>query len=356
MAVQIIADRRTEFSDNAIPKNNENRYQKKSLYYVLATEQFPPPDLVDYGAAVEKAGFDGVWASDHFQPWQSNQGHAGAAWAVLAALSQRSSRIKFGTGVTCPTFRYTPGVVAQVWASLSLLAPDRVFLGVGSGENLNEGASGGGWAPFEERATRLIESVNIIRSLWTGDHVNFKGKFWQVDARLYDPPSSRIPLYIAAGGMKSARLAGLYGDGLVTGAPTLRKNKRLIEEWERGVVESGRDRRSQAILVEHWAAFGEKEDEAMRSVANKWRFVPNAWKSGYFDSMVPEEIQASAEKDIPLEKVLDDWVVSRDPRVHSKAIQELYDLGATHVVVHSAAENQRGAIDFFGREVISRFS
>ncbi len=325
---------------------------KKAVYYVLASEQFTTPELVDYGAAVERAGFDGVWTSDHFQPWQPNEGHSGSAWIMLAALTQRTSRIKFGTGVTCPTFRYLPAIVAQAWASLDLLAPGRAFLGIGSGEHLNEGAAGGGWGSYEERSARMIEAVNIIRSFWTGDHVNFKGRFWQVEGKLYDPPKSRIPIYIAAGGLKSARLAGLHGDGLVTGAATLRKNKRLIEEWERGVKEAGRDRTDQAIVVEHFCAIGEKDDEAIRREANKWRFVPNAWKSGYFDNIRPEEIQARAEREITLEKALEDWVVSNDPQVHAKAIQELYDLGATHVVVHVPMPNQRDVIEFFGTKVI----
>lgn len=352
MTAQLIADRRTEVSRSIRSKPDDNNKKKKSVYYVLASEQFTTPELVDYGAAAEKAGFDGVWTSDHFQPWQSNEGHAGSAWIMLAALSQRTSRVKFGTGVTCPAFRYRPAIVAQSWASLSLLAPGRVFLGIGSGENLNEGAAGGGWASYEERASRMIESVNIIRSLWTGDQVNLKGRFWQVDARLYDPPKDDIPIYIAAGGPKSARLAGLYGDGLVAGAPALRKDKQLKEKWEEGVEESGRDSKSQAIVVEHWAAVGEKEDEAVKTAAKKWQFIPNAWKPGYFDNVSPDEIQARAEKEIPLEKVLDQWVVSKDPRVHANAIQELYDLGATCVVVHVATQDQKEVINFFGGKVI----
>lgn len=351
MVAQVISDDRTAIS-RSIGSRLGNRRNEKFVYYVLASEQFLVPDLVDYGVAAEKAGFDGVWTSDHFQPWQTNEGHSGSAFVILAALSQRTSRIKFGTGVTCPTFRYRPATVAQVWASMNLLSPGRVFLGIGTGENLNEGASGGDWASYEERTARLIESVNIIRSLWTGDHVSLKGRYWQVDARLYDPPNNRIPIYVAAGGPKSAHLAGLYGDGLVTGAATLRKNRQLKKEWERGVEESLRDTKNQDILVEHWAVIGEKEDEATRKAASKWQFSPNAWKSGYFDSMSPEDIQARAEKEVPLERVLDDWAVSKDPHVHSKAIQELYDLGATHVVVHVATENQNDAINFFGSKVI----
>jgi F420-dependent hydroxymycolic acid dehydrogenase len=351
MTAQVLAKRRYDFAQ-AIDPNLEQRDEKKSVYYVLSSEQFPTPELIEYGIAAEEAGFDGVWTSDHFQPWQANEAHSGSAWVMMAALSQRTSRITFGTGVTCPTFRYRPAIVAQVWATLSLLAPSRVFLGIGAGENLNEGAAGGGWGAYGERASRLIEAVNIIRSLWSGEHVNIKGKYWQVEGRLYDPPRSQIPLYIAAGGPKSGRLAGLYGDGMITGAGLLKKNKDLRNAWEDGLQEAGKDRKSQALIVEHWAVVGDGEDEQVHAAANKWRFLPKAWELGYFDNISPEEIQARAEKEIPPEKTLEDWAISKNPDEHSKAIQELYDLGATHVVVHVATPNQKEVIDFFGTKVI----
>src|SRR5580698_11494004 len=121
------------------------------IYYVLSSEEFESQRLIQFGVEAELAGFDGVWSSDHFQPWQPNEGHGGAAWVTLSALTQRTSRIVMGTGVTCPIFRYRPAVVAQVWATLASLAPGRVFLGLGAGENLNEGAAGGGWGRYEER-------------------------------------------------------------------------------------------------------------------------------------------------------------------------------------------------------------
>jgi TAT-translocated FGD2 family F420-dependent dehydrogenase len=320
------------------------------VYYVLASEQFPTADLVEYGHAAELAGFQGVWSSDHFQPWQANEEHSGSAWVTLSALTQRTSRIAIGSGVTCPIFRYRPAVVAQAWASLSQLAPGRMFLGVGSGEKLNEGAAGGGWAPYDERAARLVEAVKIIRALWSGEQVHIQGRFWDVDGRLYDPPATPIPLYIAAGGPKSALLAGLHGDGLITSAKALGSRPELKAAWEKGVRETGRDPATLPIVVEHWAMVG-GEDEA-RDGAEKWRFAPKAWEPGYFDNVDPVEIQAKAEKEVPLERVLRDWTVSRDPEVHTGAIRKLGELGATHVVVHVASPNQLQVIDYFGREVL----
>lgn len=255
-----------------------------------------------------------------------------------------------GTGVTCPIFRYRPAIVAQVWASLSSLAPGRVFLGLGSGEKLNEGAAGGGWGPYEERASRLVEAVEIIRAFWTGNPVRIHGRFWSVEGRLYDPPPSPIPIYIAAGGPKAARLAGLHGDGMITGASGLKTDSMLKEAWEAGLREAGKGNSKGVIMVEHWAFVGDPEEA--REQANKWRFIPKAWERGYFDNISPAEIQSRAEQEISLDDVLKDWTVSPEPGPHIEAIRKLSGLGATHVVVHVATPRQSRAIDFFGKQVV----
>jgi TAT-translocated FGD2 family F420-dependent dehydrogenase len=327
-----------------------SRSAKPAIYYVLSHEQFAPPELVEQGVAAERAGFAGVWASDHFQPWQPNEGHASFAWVTLAALTQRTTRIAFGTGVTCPTFRYRPSVVAQAWASLSHLAPGRVFLGLGAGENLNEGAAGGGWGSYAERASRLVEAVDIIRALWTGKNQRIEGRFWNVEGKLYDPPLSKIPIYIAAGGPKSARLAGRYGDGLITGASSLKDDTELRSAWEEGVRESGRNPRSMPIMVEHWAVVGGDADA--RNAAEKWRFITRAWKPGFFDNISPHDIQKRAEAEVDLESVYEDWAVSVDPHDHITAFRELAKAGATHVALHVATPNQSKVIDFFGKKVL----
>jgi F420-dependent hydroxymycolic acid dehydrogenase len=323
---------------------------RPQIFYDLASEQFTSPELVELGELAERANFDGVWTSDHFQPWQTNQGHCAAAWVTLAALTQRTSRVMMGTGVTCPSFRYNPAVIAQVWANLSLLSPRRLFLGLGSGEKLNEGAAGGGWAAYEERMARMAESIEIIRKLWTGEEVDLRGKFWNVEGKLYDPPSEKIPIYIAAGGPKSARLAGKYGDGLVLGASTLRKNHEVKSAWEEGARDAGKDPKLMPIVVEHWAIVGDEKDA--KAPAQKWQFIPRAWEHGYFDSINPIDIENKAKVEIPLEKVYEDWAVSKEPGEQENAICDLHLLGATHVVVHVPTENQKEVIDFFGSKVI----
>lgn len=326
--------------------------RRPQIYYVLSSEQFPLPELVKYGVMAEKAGFDGVWTSDHFQPWQPNEGHSSYAPVTLAALTQRTTKIKMGTGVTCPSFRYRPAIVAQAWASLSRLAPNRLFLGIGAGENLNEGAAGGGWGSYHERISRLIEGVKVIRALWSGKHVKRTSRYWNIDGRLYDPPVGKIPLYIAAGATHSANVSGRYGDGLITGAHDLKTKPELKTSWEKAAKNSGKDPRKLAIMVEHWVVVGD-DLEAKRN-AEKWRFIPRAWETGFFDNASPGAIQKRARQRISLDEVYDEWPVSSNPEPHIEAVEELCDLGATHIVIHSASSNQKKAVEFYGRKVLPR--
>ena len=204
---------------------------KKMVGYMLAHEQFTVSELVNIGGWAKQAGFDLLATSDHLQPWQANEGHCGAAWVTLAAAGERTNPAWIGTTVTCPTLRYNPAVVAEAFASLSLLYPGRVFLGVGSGEALNEEAATGVWPKWPERWERLVEAIGIIRALWNGEQVAHHGKYYNVEAKLYDPPPQPIPLLTAANGRKSMRLAGQHGDGLITDPRSWRQYK---SEWEGG--------------------------------------------------------------------------------------------------------------------------
>jgi alkanesulfonate monooxygenase SsuD/methylene tetrahydromethanopterin reductase-like flavin-dependent oxidoreductase (luciferase family) len=181
-----------------------------------------------------------------------------------------------GTTVTCPTLRYNPAVVAEAFATLSQLYPGRVFLGVGSGEALNEQAATGAWPKWQERWDRLIEGMTIIRQLWTGENVSFKGKYYTVEAKLYDPPPKPIPLLTAANGKKSMRLAGQHGDGLVSDPQSWKKWK---SEWEAGARDAGKNPADMPVLIEHYAVVGDQA--AAKQAAEYWRFGPKAWKSLY---------------------------------------------------------------------------
>lgn len=319
-----------------------------SIGFVLSHEQFPAPQLLELGAAAERARFDLVWTSDHFHPWMDNQGHAGQAWITLAALGQ-ITRLPFGTAVTCPTYRYHPAIVAQAFASLGVLYPGRVFLGVGSGEALNEQPVSGAWGDYEERAARFVEAVELIRELWKGDWVTHRGEFYHVEnARIYDVPAQPVPIYMAAEGPQSMRKAGAHGDGLITDSKSA-VDKELRRAFEEGAREAGKDPQQMPILAEHFVVVGGKA-EADES-ARMWRFIPKAWDEFVHDPD-PRSILQRAEKELSLDEVARNWVVSDDPQEHASSIQELIDSGVTHIFVHSGQADQQRVIDFYSTGVL----
>ena len=199
------------------PKGH-NRHVTLKLGFKASAEQFDPRELVEIAVAAEGHGMESVTVSDHFQPWRHEGGHAPFSLTWMAAVGERTKTITIGTSVMTPTFRYNPAVIAQAFATMGCLYPGRVFLGVGTGEALNEIATGWNkeWPEFKERFARLRESVDLMRALWTGDRVNFEGEYYTtVDANIYDRPDAPIPVYIAAGGPFVARYAGRAGDGFI---------------------------------------------------------------------------------------------------------------------------------------------
>ncbi|MCH8066927.1 MAG: TIGR03557 family F420-dependent LLM class oxidoreductase [Chloroflexi bacterium] len=324
---------------------------QRKIGYFLAHEQFSPTSLVESAVAAERAGFDSVWASDHFHPWQENQGHAGNAWLTLAAIGQRTSKVMLGTAVTCPIYRNRPALVAQAFATLGVLYPNRVFLGVGTGEAVNEMPAGGGWGPYRERIARLREAVTLIRRLWDEDRVSHQGEAYSVvNAKIYDKPKTRVPIYIAASGPRSASLAGEIGDGWMTGSGTLLERADVVEAFRRGASARGAAARGDKpeVLVEQYVFVGD-EDEAYEA-APLWQFGPVEHLVRDMDD--PREIQATAEAASNLGDVVRSWLVSRDHNDHVNQLRRLFEAGATHVAIHSAQADQGRLIEFYGREVL----
>ena len=315
---------------------------------MLPHEQFPVPQLVEFGVAAEQAGFDLLATSDHFQPWQTNEGHAGEAWITMGALGARTRNIWIGPTVTCPTFRYNPAVVAEAFASLNLLYPGRIFLGIGSGEALNEEAATGSWPKWEKRSERLIEATEVIRQLWSGQPVKHKGKYYTVNGRVYDPPVKPIPLLMAANGPKAMQRAGQYGDGLVTDPKTWKQYKNNFLEAAKA---AGKDPANLPVLVEQYVVVGDQQDA--ESAAELWRFGPKAFKT-YYNVRDPETIQQRADSEVPLREVYGDWPVSTDPAVHLKTINELFESGVSIVNIHTGQSDQKRVIDFYGKEVLPK--
>lgn len=313
--------------------------------YHAGYEQFAPGEVVEQAVAAEAAGFAAFSVSDHLHPWQENQGHAGHAWITLAAVGARTERLLLGTAVTCPIYRYHPLEVAHAFASLGVLYPGRVFLGVGTGEALNE-AVVGHWGSYKERAARLAEAIQLIRRLWSEEYVDFDGKYFRVSgAKLFDKPAMPPPIYVAASGPKSARMAGREGDGWLADPATARNRPDVAQAF----LDAGGA--TKARIVELWMVAGTRE-EAL-AAAPRWQFLP------VFNEVVnlpdPRAVQRLAEERSSPERTVAGWLVSRDPDEHIAALRELASRGATHVFVHSPQQDWRKVIDFYARGVLPAF-
>ena len=216
-AATLSGGRRSEAPAESARSRKEHVAELK-LGYKASAEQFAPRELVELAVAAEAHGMDSATVSDHFQPWRHEGGHAPFSLAWMTAVGERTERLILGTSVLTPTFRYNPAVIAQAFATMGCLYPDRIFLGVGTGESLNEIATGyeGEWPEFKERYARLRESVRLMRELWLGDRVDFEGEYYKTKgASIYDVPDGGIPIYIAAGGPQVAKYAGRAGDGFI---------------------------------------------------------------------------------------------------------------------------------------------
>ncbi|MCV7260990.1 F420-dependent hydroxymycolic acid dehydrogenase [Mycobacterium shimoidei] len=311
--------------------------------FVLSHEQFGTAQLVEQAQAAEQAGFRYLWASDHIQPWQDNEGHSMFGWITLALVGERTSHIPFGTGVTCPIYRYHPTTVAHAFASLAVLHPGRVFLGVGTGERLNEQAATTEFGPYQERHDRLVEAIQLIRQLWSGERISFQGRYFQTNQlKIYDVPPSPPPIFVAASGPKSARLAGQFGDGWICQAGDV-KNSKLVSAFNRGARDSGRDPAAMGKRAEMFAVVGDQAE--INRAAELWRFT-----GGAVDQPNPVEIQRAAASN-PLDKVTKRWTTGTDPATHVNAVQAVLDAGATPFM-HFPQSDPVAAIDFYRTRVL----
>jgi G6PDH family F420-dependent oxidoreductase len=242
--------------------------------YTLMTEQSGPRQLVDYAAKAETAGFDFLVSSDHYSPWLTEQGHAPYAWTVLGAVAQATTNVELMTYVTCPTVRYHPAVIAQKAATLQLLSDGRFTLGVGSGENLNEHVVGEGWPAVDARQDMLVEALEIIRALHTGDLVTYDGQYFRVDsARIWDCPDGGVPIGVAVGGDKAVEHFVDLADHLITTEP----DAELIASWNEkhplGGSESGESRKIGQIPI----SWDPDEEKAIARAHEQFRWFGGGW-------------------------------------------------------------------------------
>jgi coenzyme F420-dependent glucose-6-phosphate dehydrogenase len=324
------------------------------LGYKASAEQFGPRELADFGVLAEQAGFDSVFVSDHLQPWRHDDGHAPAALPWLGALGARTERIILGTSVLTPTFRYHPAVIAQAFATLGVLYPGRVILGVGSGESLNEVPLGLTWPDGKERFARMKEAVTLIQQLWREDRVTFQGAYYQTDkATIYDKPEKPLPIYIGASGPAATRLAGRIADGFITtsGKADSLYRETLLPALAEGAGKVGRTLDDMDLLIEMKVSFDHDHEQAMQDTRS-WgalALTPEQ-KSGVED---PIEMQRLADA-LPVEQAASRWIVSTDPDEHVEKIRHYLDLGFKHLVFHAPGPDQAKFLELYGNEVLPR--
>lgn len=321
--------------------------------YKASAEQFGPRDLVEYAVRAEEVGFDSVWVSDHFLPWRHQGGHAPSALTWMAAVGERTRRVQIGTSVTTPTFRYNPAVMAQTFATMALLYDNRVVLGAGTGEALNEVAvSGMQWPEFKERFARLREAVQLMRALWTEDRVDFDGDYYRlVGASIYDRPEQPVPVYIAAGGPVVARYAGRAGDGFIC---TSGKGMDLYTEKLLPAVREGAESESRSFdeidrTIEIKLSY-DRDAEAARENTRFWAPLSLTAEQKHTVSSA-EEMERLADQ-LPIEQVAQRWIVASDPEDAVAQVQPYLDAGFTHLVVHGPGHDQERFLTQFAEDLL----
>jgi coenzyme F420-dependent glucose-6-phosphate dehydrogenase len=313
------------------------------LGYSLSSEEHPPNDLVRFAKSAEDAGFTFALISDHFHPWIDAQGNSPFVWSVIGGIAQATERMRLGTGVTCPLIRTHPAIIAQAAATSAAMMPGRFFLGVGSGENLNEHILGDKWPAPDERLEMLEEAVEVIRLLWEGGYQTHRGKHYTVEqAQIYTLPDELPEIAVAAAQPNAAELAGRIGDALVGVAP----DDEVVQNFERA---GGNGKPRYGHLTVCWA---ENEDEAKKTAHENW---PNAGLEGPLNQelALPAHFEAASEMVKP-DDLAESIPVGPDAKRYLEEIKKFEDAGYDHVYIHQVGPDQDGFIQFAQRELMTK--
>ena len=323
--------------------------------YKGSAEQFGPNELLAYTVLAEQTGFDSAFVSDHFQPWRHNGGHAPFALAWLGAAGARTSRIILGTSVLTPTFRYHPSIVAQCFGTLGAMFPDRIILGIGTGESLNEvPATGLEWPPIKERFARLREAVRLMRKLWSQERVTFEGKYYTTEnATIYDRPDKAPPIYIAGAGPMIARFAGRMADGFIctSGKPPELYSEKLLPNVAAGLKATGREPDGIELTIELKVSFDTDAARALEDTRHWAALALSAEEKMSIED--PLEMERLADS-LPLERAASRWIVSTDPDEHIERIRPYVELGFRHLVFHAPGPDQERFIRLYAETVLPK--
>jgi coenzyme F420-dependent glucose-6-phosphate dehydrogenase len=316
-----------------------------------ALEQFHPNELIEHCKLAEGHGFQGVMAADHFQPWVPAQGHNAFAYSWMGALGLVTQG-DFGPGVTCPSFRTHPSVIAQAAATLGAMYPGRFWLGLGSGELLNENVVGGEWPEPLVRFEMLQEATEIIQRLLSGKDLRYRGRYFKMNkVRLWTLPEQPVPIYIAATGPQTVKWAGKSCDGLITPGASPEKLRSIIENFAAGAREAGKDPVRMPKLLQLHVSWAESYEEALQSALVEW---PNGGMNfPKQDVRSPEDFAAMARLVRP-EHFKGRVLISPDLEEHRSHLQGFLDLGFNAIYVHNVGRNQEQWIKAYGEHVIPK--
>jgi coenzyme F420-dependent glucose-6-phosphate dehydrogenase len=321
--------------------------------YKASAEQFAPVELLEYAAMAEQVGLDSVAISDHFQPWRHNGGHGPAALSWLGAAGQRTATALLGTSVLTPTLRYHPSVIAQHFATLAMLTPGRIFLGVGTGEALNETApTGFPWPGGRERRRRLAEAVELIGRLWREERVDFEGEYYTTQrATVYDRPDDPVPILMAASGPLAAKLAGRLGDGFIcTSGKDPQLYRDLLAAVEEGAAGAGRDAAGMEKMIEIKVSYD--NDKAFARDACRWWAALSLTSEEKRDVDDPVEMERLA--DANADRAHTRFIVSDDPEEVVERIAPYVEIGFDHLVFHAPGADQARFLEAFSADVLPR--
>jgi coenzyme F420-dependent glucose-6-phosphate dehydrogenase len=311
--------------------------------YALSSEEHAPNDLIRYARRAEEGGFAFALISDHYHPWIDHQGHSPFVWSVIGGIAHATQRLVIGTGVTCPTMRIHPAIIAQAAATSAAMMPGRFFLGVGTGENLNEHILGDRWPPHDVRLEMLEEAVEIIRLLWEGGTQTYRGLYYVVEnARIYTLPDQLPPILVAASGPHAAEAAGRIGEGLITTAPAAE----LLKQFEAGGG-AGKPRYGQLTVC--WA---QDEATARRLAVEYW---PTAAVRGELTQELPTPAHfEQAAQMVDEADVAQAIICGPDPERHIAGVKEFVEAGYDHVYIHQIGPDQEGFFRFYEREILPK--
>jgi coenzyme F420-dependent glucose-6-phosphate dehydrogenase len=316
--------------------------------YFCGHEQFQPEDIVRHAVLAEEAGFDAVMVSEHFHPWVDDVSASGYAFSTLGAIAGATRRVELVTAVTTPLFRYHPAVVAQAAATIDRLSDGRFRLGVGTGENLNEGPLGYAFPKYAERAARMSEALEIMRRLLDGEKLTYDGEFYRTDrAKLYSPPISDLPIWMAAGGPKSAALAATKAEGIITSVrdPETTMN-RVIGPAREAASQAGR--RPPTIAASRWTVRATSDDEAWQALG-AWRGLR---APGRLEAVDPADLRQRADE-LDRDEILSAYSIVSEAHEYVDAYEPLVsEIGADVVTIQTTSLDQEATIAMLGAEVL----